>query len=140
MLESSIYELIRQGIPPAEIAKRQEYRQRKSTLKSTVGRLAKLGFVEKVKVNRNTVLYIPKVEQYITFKGKNKSREQTIKLSTTRLELEPYSKVEVTNAMSQKIYYLSKSGVSRRDIASQLNMPVYLVNRERIAMGVDTKA
>lgn len=136
--ESAIYELIRKGIQPTEIAKRPEY-QKASSLYTIVERLTTLGFVEKQGKNR-TNYYLPLITEYDIVENKGMRlllrKKQTVKPMRIT-DGEPFGKIIVTFEQKTRIFELCISGKKTSMISKELGLPRYVINREIIHLGIN---
>lgn len=137
--ESKIYELIRSGIQPSEIAKMAEYRKI-SSLYTVVERLTTLGFLKKKKLENRTNHYQPLISEYEIIENKGlrlRSRKKQIELKPVILTLdEPYGNFQATKEQQKRIFELCMSGKKTSVISSELNLPRYIINREIINLGI----
>lgn len=138
--ESKIYELIRVGIQPTDIAKLAGY-HKASTLYTIVQRLTTLGFLEK-KISKNRVaLYEPLITEYEVMDSKglrllSRNRHMLRPIPFAAVADEPYGKIQVTNAQRRLIFDLRMSGKRTSVISAALGLPRYVVNKEIIYLGI----
>lgn len=140
--ESAIYELIRKGFQPSEIAKRAEY-HKASSLYTIIQRLTTLGFLDKQRLGVRSNYYLPLIEEYDIIDNKSmrlllrKNDVDEVVKPATIMDGEPYEHLKATKAQRIKIYDLCMKGKKTSVIAKEVNLPRYVVNREILSMGIN---
>jgi hypothetical protein len=137
--ESQVFELIRAGIQPSDIAKRPEYRKR-SSLYTTIQRLTSLGYLEKNKSEKHhLVSYRTLISEYEVVEGRGiRARRSLIKHPVlTTIPDEPFNSLIVSKEQKVKIFELCIRGEKTSMISHTLRLPRYIVNKEIINMGIE---